>query len=137
MNHTMVMYTKHEGSSKYKEATVGSLHGAKCNTYENITKDAINNNATMDNGIKKESDNNEPLYDLVQVSTDKKPNDDDIIIDVNPSYNISNPVKVSDNIHKVEGPNTHGVTHNMNQKSNVRKMVKPYHEVKSPINEND
>ena len=47
---------------------------------------------------------NEPLYEITQIVSDEKSNSkDDVKMEVNPSYNVSNVTKVNDNVHKVEG----------------------------------
>ena len=149
--HGMVTYTKHKGSSKLKETTTSNLHevGGKTNPiYENKTveilenpTDSVRSTIKMDDRLQKGSNDNELLYDVVQIRTDKKPNnEEDIMMNVNPSYNTSSAIKVNDNLRKVKGQPikpTRNVVQLSNQKSNFRmKKVNPHYGVNTAVNDN-
>ena len=102
---------------KYRESNKATtLHGLKDitnPTYETKKVEKLDNpvytNSSaikMDNCSHQESVDNEVFYDVVQINTDKKlHNEDNVIIDVNPSYGMSSAGKVNDNLRKAKRSN--------------------------------
>lgn len=105
------MLLRHQKSCKCKESMhLHEVQGSTNLTYGTKTKENVDNiyynvNSTikMDDNLHRCQGTDELFYDVVQISTNKKSdNADDIHIDVNPSYNVSNAIEVDDDVHEVK-----------------------------------